>query len=101
MLDGGDRIETRSTPTINEVVAELGEIGDRVNSFLGSVEDSLGSITGTGTERGESLFAGVQGMIEENRERLNTITSNLQSVSEKLAKGEGTLGKLINDDQVE
>jgi phospholipid/cholesterol/gamma-HCH transport system substrate-binding protein len=38
-------------------------------------------------------------MVDENRSKLNTITSNLEQVTTKLAAGEGTLGKLINEEE--
>jgi len=89
-------IKTRETQTVGDVIEEFGQIGDKVNNFLSSAEDALGGISGDG--KGGSLFGSINGLVEQNREKINEIVNNLKNVSETLNGTQGTLGKLINDD---
>ena len=52
--------------------------GDTINNLLGPFTDFL----------------------KENNPRLTAILANLQTISSEIAQGNGTVGKLINDDQL-
>lgn len=98
----GERINTFITPGFNEVVAEVGELGDRMDQVFAKVEDSLDSLKGiTGGEAGEdgsgpgALFNNLNELVTENRDTIKRTLANLDQISGDIAKGEGTIGKLI------
>ncbi len=101
-LAGGDAIATFKTPGFNDVVADVGKLGDRLDEIAVEVKDALGGLKGlTGGGEGEggpgSLFDNLNEIVTENRERINNTLANFDKISTEIASGEGTLGKLIND----
>lgn len=109
MLESGSRIETFNTPDINEVVAEIGKVGKRLDGVFDKVETSIDSLSGSfgglagGGAEGEGvspgeLFANLNSLIEENRTRISNTLSNFEKLSTDMADGRGTLGKLLSDD---
>jgi len=102
LLDG-DRIETFKTPGFNDVVAEVGELGARMDSLFAKVESSLddfSAMAGGGeatAESGPSLFENLNRLISDNRETITRTLTNFDTISAKIASGEGTVGKLVND----
>jgi phospholipid/cholesterol/gamma-HCH transport system substrate-binding protein len=92
-LADGARIKTKVTPDLNSVMAELGELGQKLEGALGTLETSL---SGDGSPGG-GLFQKLDKLVTDNSGRFDTTMSNLQQISTKLNNGEGTLGKLIND----
>lgn len=93
-IAAGGTINTRETETLGQVIEEFGQVGEKVNKFL----DDAGGLLGGGDGKKGGLFASVDKLVEENREKINQIVSNFNEVSGKLASDQGTLGKLINDD---
>lgn len=73
------------------LATELPRLADQMNRTLVQIEalvaDNRGDVS-------ESL-----GNIREVTDRLQTSVDNFNQISGKLARGEGTLGKLINDEQ--
>lgn len=61
---------------------KVGEIVDKVNTIASSLEDLLGDETPTGLKA-----------------RLNNTLKNVDEITSKINKGEGTIGKLINDEE--
>src|SRR5687768_18378375 len=70
---------------------ELPRLADQMNRTLVQIEALVADNRG---EVSDSL-----GNIREVTERLQTSVDNFNQISGKLARGEGTLGKLINDEQ--
>jgi phospholipid/cholesterol/gamma-HCH transport system substrate-binding protein len=95
-LADGARIQTKDTPDLNSVMSELGDLGQKLEGALGSLETSL---NGNGTEGG-GLFQKLDKLVTDNSGRIDTTMTNLQEISTKLNNGQGTLGKLINDSQL-
>ena len=46
---------------------------------------------------GRRLIQKVEGLVTENREKIGATMTNLQQITDKVNKGEGTLGKIVND----
>lgn len=89
----GETLNSVDSPDLNAVIAQMGEIGKKIDDALGQFSGAIG-----GGEDGGGLLAKVDEMVEENRLRIGEITTNLQDITGKVNRGEGTLGKLINDE---
>jgi phospholipid/cholesterol/gamma-HCH transport system substrate-binding protein len=92
MLKAGDTIKTKNTVDMNEVIAQLGSLGAKLEGVADNIGKALGGDSGGG-----SLFAKVDKLVEENGPKLTETIANLQDITAKLKSGEGTLGKLVND----
>lgn len=95
-LEPGDLIATRHTADLNEVFAKLGDIADRVDGLFDSLDGTLGAITGT--EDQPSALQTLNTVLNENRESLRTTMDNLRDITGRINSGEGTIGRLINDE---
>lgn len=91
-LKDGAEIRTKVTPDINAIMTELGSLGQKLEGALTSI---TGAVNGDATNPG--LFKKLDQVVTTNSEKLSVTMTNLQDVTNKLNKGEGTLGKLIND----
>jgi phospholipid/cholesterol/gamma-HCH transport system substrate-binding protein len=92
-LRDGAEIKTKTTPDLNSVMTQIGDLGKKLEGAIGSLS---GSLSGDG-KGGPGIIQKVDQLVTENRENIAKTTSNLQSITEKVNKGEGTLGRLIND----
>lgn len=98
-LAGGDDITTFKTPGFNDVVADVGKLGNRLDEIAVEVKDALGGLKGlTGGGEGGDLFSNLNEIVTENRERINNTLANFDKISSDIANGKGTVGKLISDD---
>ncbi len=93
MIEPGSVLRSQDTPDLNTVVSQIGEVGRKV-------EQALSQFTGTlGTDGNpDSLMGKINGIVDTNAVKIDTITTNLEVVSQRLRDGEGTLGKLLSDD---
>jgi phospholipid/cholesterol/gamma-HCH transport system substrate-binding protein len=92
MLKNGDAIRTKNTVDMNEVIAQLGSLGAKLEGVADNIGKALGGESGGG-----SLFSKVDKLVEDNGPKLTETIANLQDITAKLKNGEGTLGKLVND----
>ena len=90
-LEPGAVIKTKNTVDMNDVIAKLGSLGDRLEQVVGEIGKSL-----SGGEGG-SLFARVDKLVSDNGPKITETVSNLQEITTKIRSGEGTLGRLVND----
>jgi len=91
-LAPGAELRTKTTPDFNTVMAELGDLGKKLEGTLGSIGDVVG-----GNGKGPGLFQKLDKLVSDNQEKVSVTMANLQEITTKLNHGEGTLGKLIND----
>lgn len=91
-LQDGDSIRTRPSADINDVVGQISELGEKI----GGIADSFSSFGG---ESIDELIQGLTAMVEENRTSLKATMENLEVITGQLRGTEGTIGKLINDDE--
>jgi phospholipid/cholesterol/gamma-HCH transport system substrate-binding protein len=99
VLKDGDEIKTKNTIDMNEVIAQLGSLGAK----LEGVADNIGKALGGGGEGGASpgsLFSKVDKLVEANGPKLTETISNLQEITSKIKSGDGTLGRLVNDSKL-
>ncbi len=95
-LSDGAETRTKTTPDLNAVMSQIGELGKKLEGALGNIG---GALTGDG-KGGPGIIQKVDALVTENRENIAKTTANLQSITDKVNRGEGTLGKLINDGQL-
>ncbi len=92
----GETIEGFDPPSFEDIAIQLGEAGDEIKTSIKNLSESF---TKTSDETHQIL--------EENRESvqklitsLNEIADNLNKIVAKIEKGEGTVGKLINEEEL-
>jgi phospholipid/cholesterol/gamma-HCH transport system substrate-binding protein len=94
-LRDGAEIRTAVTPDLNTIMTEVGALGKKLESALGSISTTI-----NGDGKTPSLFQKLDKIVGENGENVNATMTNIRQVTEKLNKSEGTLGRLINDPQM-
>lgn len=94
VLAPGAQVQSVDTPDLNTVVAQLGDVGRQVQTALSQFS---GAMSGEG--EGPGLLGKLDLLVEENRTKINGITTNLEDITGKIRRGEGTIGKLVNDEQ--
>jgi phospholipid/cholesterol/gamma-HCH transport system substrate-binding protein len=90
----GDTVHTIESADLNTIVTELGEVGKKVDQALSQFSGAMGGKDGNG------LVGKLDRLVDTNSARIGEITTNLKDVTGKLDRGEGTLGKLINDSKL-
>ena len=90
-LEPGSVLKTRDTVDMNEVIAKLGSLGDRLEKVVTEIGENLGG------GEGGSLFTKIDKLVTANGPKLTETVSNLQEITAKIRTGEGTLGHLVND----
>jgi phospholipid/cholesterol/gamma-HCH transport system substrate-binding protein len=85
-------IRTKSSADLNAVMAQVGELGKKLEGALGNLSGAL-----SGDAQNPGIIQKIDQLVTENRESIGKTTANLQSITDKVNKGEGTLGRLIND----
>lgn len=91
-LPPGAEIRTKTTPDINTVMTQIGELGKKLEDALGDIGSAF-----SGGGKGPGIVAKVDQLVTENRENIQKTTANLAQITDKVNKGDGTLGRLIND----
>jgi phospholipid/cholesterol/gamma-HCH transport system substrate-binding protein len=91
-LAPGAEIRTRVTPDVATIMTELGDLSTKLEGALTTINDAFG---GNGKEGG--LFQKLNSLVGDNQVKISATMSNLQELTGKLNRGDGTLGKLIND----
>lgn len=94
-LKDGAEIQTKVTPDLNSIMGEIGNLGKKLEGALGTLS---GAVAGDGKTPG--LFQKIDKVVTENSEKFAATMTNLQDVTAKINKGEGTLGRLINDSKI-
>ncbi len=88
-------IHTKTAADLNSIMAQIGQLGQKLESSLGSLGTAF-----AGDGKNPGLIQKIDGLVTDNREKLTATMSNIQQVTDKLNKGDGTLGKLINGSQL-
>ena len=96
LITPGDVVRGYDPPSFEDIVSQLGEAGNEIKETIVKLS---GSFTRTSEETHQIL--------EENREAvkkliisLNEIADNLNIIVAKIERGEGTIGKLINEEEL-
>jgi len=94
LLDGAE-LRTKITPDINAIMTELGNLGQKLEGALGSLTTTV-----SGDGKNPGLFQKLDRLVTDNSTKIDTTMTNLASATDKINKGEGTLGKLLNDSKL-
>lgn len=86
LLKNGDTIEGEVPPSITDFV-------DQLQGVAHSVEDLADSLN----QNQDRVLKSINGLIEDNRTSLQHALDNLDSITAKFDRGEGTMAKLLND----
>jgi phospholipid/cholesterol/gamma-HCH transport system substrate-binding protein len=92
VLKDGDTMKTKNTPDMNEVIAQLGSLGAKLEGVADNIGKALGGDSGSG-----SLFSKLDKLVDQNGPKLTDTIANLQDITAKIKNGDGTFGKLVND----
>jgi phospholipid/cholesterol/gamma-HCH transport system substrate-binding protein len=86
----GTLLETTEQADLSTIMVKLERVATGVENLTKSFSgDSINNLLGPFTD-----------FLKENSPKLTAILSNMQNVSTQIAKGEGTVGKLIYDDRL-
>ncbi len=91
-LPPGAEIKTKTTPDLNSVMTQIGALGQKLEGALGNLGSAF-----SGDGKSPGIIQKIDLLVTENREKVGATMSNLQQITDKVNKGEGTLGKIIND----
>ena len=92
-LTNGALILTEAGADFNDILADIKKLGSR----LDGIAESFSGVQGKGMSE---LFTNLNALVSDNRERFDTVLSNLESITNSLNSTDGTLGKLINEDDM-
>jgi phospholipid/cholesterol/gamma-HCH transport system substrate-binding protein len=86
----GQLIQTTEQPDLNVLMTKLENVATGVENVTKSFSgDSIQNILGPFTD-----------FMKQNQNKLGTMIGNIQFISQQVADGKGTVGKLINDDEL-
>ncbi len=91
-LVAGAEIRTKNTPDINSVMSEIGQLSQKLEGALGNLGTALGD-----DPNKPGIIQKIDTLLTENREKIGGTLANIQQITDKVNKGEGTLGRLVSD----
>jgi phospholipid/cholesterol/gamma-HCH transport system substrate-binding protein len=91
-LKDGDSLQTKPTASIAAVLSQLDELGRKLNVAA----DSFSTIG----EGPKNLFGKLNDIVDRNSAKIDRIIDNANVITEDIRNGKGTLGKLVESDEV-
>jgi len=86
-VENGTELVTREQPDLSTLMARLDGVAEGVQSMTSSFSgDTFGDILGP-----------LGALIQDNKDKLSNMLTNFEKVSEQIANGDGTIGRLISD----
>ena len=92
----GATIATAASADINAIMSQVQELGEELTSLAEGFQ-GLGEFGG---EDLTSLLRNANELVVNNRENVDVTLTNLREITDRLNRGEGTLGRLLTDDSV-
>jgi phospholipid/cholesterol/gamma-HCH transport system substrate-binding protein len=89
----GGELNTRTVPDLNQIMSDLGGLGQDLKGALANISQAFGS----GADGKGGLLSKLDHLVTENSEKITSTMANLDDITTKISKGQGTLGKLVND----
>jgi len=102
---GAEITNVRSAPDMDQVFTSL-ESAARGMADLGkSLHEAVGGEEGRNKLKEivanlDEASAGLKEMVQDNKGKVNDIVANLDDITTKINTGEGSLGKLVNDEKL-
>lgn len=87
-IQAGAELTTREQPDMGALIAQIDSVADGIQQ----VTDTFG-----GDKIGDMLGP-LADFLKENRERVGNIIANVETSTTQIASGEGTIGRLINEE---
>lgn len=94
-LRSGAEIRTNVSPDINTIMSDLGNLGKKLENALGTIDTAL-----NGTDKEPGLMKNLNRLVTDNHDNVTAGIASFKDVAAKLNRGEGTLGKLLNDSKL-
>lgn len=91
----GGVMQTKTGYDINKVVNEIGSLSQQVGGALQNFEKILGAQQGE-----EGIFQTLSRMLKQNQDSIHNTVANIETITAQLASGEGTMGKLLMEDDL-
>lgn len=95
LLANDSEIRTKETLDFNDVMAEIGGVVKKLDGFMSTFTGGMDEKSGIG-----QLVKNLNDLVVENRAKLSKTMDNLESITSKVNNGGGTLGKLVNSDEL-
>ena len=92
-LPDGAEIKTVTTPDLNSIMSDLGGLGKQLQDSLGTFSKALNG----DSKNGGGIIQKLDKLVSDNTARVDATMKNVQEITDKINRGEGTLGKLVND----
>jgi phospholipid/cholesterol/gamma-HCH transport system substrate-binding protein len=86
VLKDGDTLEGEVPASFTQMVDELQDVAHSIRDLADSLNDNQ-----------DRVLKNIDAMLEENRNSLQHAVANLDSITAKLDRGDGTMAKLLND----
>ncbi|MDE3084878.1 MAG: MCE family protein, partial [Verrucomicrobiota bacterium] len=85
-------VRTRPSADLNTVMTQLSDLGSKLNDTFGSISEITKGKNGQ-----PGLFQRLDKLVADNSDNITTTIHNLQEITTKVNRGEGTIGRLVND----
>jgi phospholipid/cholesterol/gamma-HCH transport system substrate-binding protein len=97
--------KVRSVPDVDQLLTSLDSAARGMADLGKSLHEAVGGEEGRNKIKEivanlEVASAGLKDMVQNNQGKVNDIVANLDDITNKVKKGEGSLGKLVNDDKL-
>ena len=101
---GATITNVQSAPDMDQLFASLESAAQGIADLGSSLQEVIGGEEGRVAIREvisnlHDVSVGLKEMVQDNKGRVNNIVVNLEGITAKVKEGEGTLGKLISDEQ--
>ncbi|MBN8280713.1 MAG: MCE family protein [Gammaproteobacteria bacterium] len=93
----GAPVVTEGTELETEAVPDLSQVLSKLDSAVGGVSSITNLFAG---DSFQNLLGPLTDFLKDNNPRLSGILSNMNTVSRQIAAGQGTIGRLVMEDQL-
>lgn len=102
---GAEIIKVRKMPDIDELLTSLDAAARGMADLGKSLHEAVGGEEGQNRIKEivanlQEASVGLKEMVQDNKGKVNDIVANLDDITTKVKGGEGSLGKLVNDEKL-
>lgn len=106
-ISANDKKMRTALDNINNLITSINDLVEKnkepFTATVGNIKDFSASLKTDGPELVANLNKAskeLKAMVEENRPAIKSATESIDSISKTVAKGEGTIGKLVKDERL-